>query len=63
MYHSFLIHLSASGHLGCFQVLCQVPFNKEVTQAILDQLVIAIHRCPIISTLGSTIYSKHTDSC
>ena len=21
MYHSFLLHLSASGHLGCFQVL------------------------------------------
>ena len=21
MYHSFLIHLSADGHLGCFQVL------------------------------------------
>ena len=24
MYHSFLIHLSADGHLGCFQVLAVV---------------------------------------
>ena len=62
MYHSFLIHSSADGHLGCFHVPRQVPFNEEVTQAILDQLVIAIHCCPIISTLGSTIYSKHIDS-
>ena len=24
MYHSFLIHLSANGHLGCFHVLAIV---------------------------------------
>ena len=24
MYHSFLIHLSADGHLGCFHVLAVV---------------------------------------
>ena len=28
MYHSFLIHLSAYGHLGCLQVLaCQILLN------------------------------------
>ena len=24
MYHSFLIHLSADGHLGCFHVLAMI---------------------------------------
>ena len=24
MYHSFLIHLSADGHLGCFHVLVMI---------------------------------------
>ena len=29
MYHSFLIHLSADGHLGCFHVLAII--NSAVT--------------------------------
>ena len=32
MYHSFLIHLSADGHLGCFHVL-----------AIINSAVIGVH--------------------
>ena len=28
MYHSFLIHLSADGHLGCFHVLTPLIFKS-----------------------------------
>ena len=29
MYHSFLIHSSADGHLGCFHVLAMKKFNAK----------------------------------
>ena len=31
MYHSFLIHSSADGHLGCFHVLAIVNSAKQPT--------------------------------
>ena len=34
MYHSFLIHLSADGHLGCFHVLAII--NSYYKQAIMN---------------------------
>ena len=37
MYHSFLIHSSADGHLGCFHVLARI--NSAVMIYILNQLV------------------------
>ena len=35
MYHSFLIHSSADGHLGCFHV-CQAPFLCDFSVGYLD---------------------------
>ena len=36
MYHSFLIHSSADGHLGCFHVLKAIPlkFNHQEGQGL-----------------------------
>ena len=39
MYHSFLIHLSADGHLGCFHVLAIINsavMNIEVYVSLSD---------------------------
>ena len=52
MYH-FLIHLSVSGHLGCFHVLAIVnsaPMNigVHVSLSILVSLVV----CPAVGLLG-----------
>ena len=44
MYHSFLIHLSADGHLGCFHVL-----------AIVNSAVVSIGVHVSLSTLVSSV--------
>ena len=35
MYHSFLIHSSADGHLGCFHVLAAMNIGIHVSLSIL----------------------------
>ena len=44
MYHSFLIHSSADGHLGCFHVLKLEPIiQSEVSLKDKDQYSILTH--------------------
>ena len=53
MYHSFLIHSSADGHLGCFHVLAVI--NSAVMNiGVLVSLSILVSRCvcPGVGLLG-----------
>ena len=50
MYHSFLIHLSANGHLGCFHVL-----------AIINSAVMNIVIHMPLSILVSGVYAQQWD--
>ena len=44
MYHSFLIHLYADGHLGCFHVLkLEAIIQSEVNKKDKDQYSIITH--------------------
>ena len=39
MYHSFLIHSSADGHLGCFHILAIIN-SAAVTDCILNSILV-----------------------
>ena len=61
MYHSFLIHLSADGHLGCFHVLTVInsaAMNSgvHVSLSILVSSV-CMPSSGIAGSYGSSIYS------
>ena len=61
MYHSFLIHLSADGHLGCFQVLAIInsdDMNIGV-HVFLSVMVssVCISSSEIAGSYGSSISS------
>ena len=45
MYHSFLIHSSADGHLGCFHVL-----------AIIDSIAFILTDTQIVPSLAITAF-------
>ena len=54
MYHSFLIHSSADGHLGCFHVLAMInsaAMNIGVHVSLSD-LVSLVCICPEVGLLG-----------
>ena len=53
MYHSFLIHLSADGHLGCFHVLAIINsavMNTGVHVSLSDLFPRCV--CPEVGLLG-----------
>ena len=56
MYHSFLIHSSANGHLGCFHVLA-IVIRASVNIEVHKSLSI------IVFSFMISIYSIETDTC
>ena len=59
MYHSFLIHLSADGHLGCFHVLAMInsaAMNIGVHVSLSDLVSsVCMPRSGISGSYGSSI--------
>ena len=66
MYHSFLIHSSADGHLGCFHVLAiinsaAINIGVHVSLSVLVSLV-CMPRSGIAGSYGSSIFSYVKES-
>ena len=63
MYHSFLVHLSADGHLGCFHVLAMTnsaAMNIGVHVSLSDLFTMRFYGClPHIRTVRTL--KKNTD--
>ena len=61
MYHSFLIHLSANGRLGCFHVLAIIisaVMNIGVHVSLSDLVsLVCMPRSGIVGSYGSSISS------
>ena len=61
MYHSFLIHSSANGHLGCFHVLAMInsaEMNIGVHVSLSDLVsLVCMPRSGIAGSYGSSISS------
>ena len=59
MYHSFLIHSSPDGHLGCFHVLAMInsaAINIGVHMSLSDQVsLVCMPRSGIAGSYGSSI--------
>ena len=61
MYHCFLVHSSADGHLGCFHVLAMTnsaAMNIGVHVSLSDLVsLVYMPRSGIAGSYGSSIYS------
>ena len=66
MYHSFLIHSSADGHLGCFHVLVIInsaAMNIGVHVSLSDLVsLVCMPRSGIAGSYGSSISSFFKES-
>ena len=62
MYHSFLVHSSADGHLGCFHVLAMTnsaAMNIGVHVSLSDLVsLVCVPRSGIAGSYGSSISRK-----
>ena len=62
MYHSFLIHSSADGHLGCFHVLAMInsaAMNVGVHMSLSDVVsLVCMPRSGIAGSYGRSISSS-----
>ena len=68
MYHSFLIHSSADGHLGCFHVLAMInsaAMNIGVHVSLSDLVSsVCMSRSGIAGSYGSSIsFFKKSPHC
>ena len=68
MYHNFLIHSSASGHLGCFQVLAMInsaAMNIGVHVSLSDLVSsVCMPSSGIAGSYGSSIsFFKESPHC
>ena len=63
MYHSFLIHSSADGHLGCFHVLAIVNSAAMNIGVHVSLSILVSSGCMPRSGLILTEYSKHLSEC
>ena len=66
MYHSFLIHLSADGHLGCFRVLAMInsaAMNTGVHVSLSDLVsLVCMPRSGIAGSYGCPPSKLNTQS-
>ena len=66
MYHSFLIHLCADGHLGCFHILGIInsaAMNTGVHVSLSDLVsLVCVPRSGIAGSYGSSISSFFKES-
>ena len=56
MYHSFLIHSSADGHLGCFHAL-NFPYGSTLTSIRDHSKTTALTRWAFVSKVSSLIFN------
>ena len=56
MYHSFLIHSSADGHLGCFHVQALINSATIINSAVMNMCLFQFWFpwcvCPAVGLLG-----------
>ena len=62
MYHSFLVHSSADGHLGCFQVLAMTnsaAMNIGVHVSLSDLIsLVCMPPCILMPLIDCSLFAK-----